>query len=120
MSAQDAAPETAAPADPQPTGHVDEQKAAETPTPPGFVSKLAEYEELFKDRYTGKDEEYMKRVNTPLEPIIIHPWPPQRDFGGRDNHRGHGHWRGGGGGHRGGGGDRFDRRDGRGGGRRRW
>ncbi|KAI6202462.1 RNMT-activating mRNA cap methyltransferase subunit [Aphelenchoides besseyi] len=62
-----------------------------------FVSKLDEYEELFKDRYTENDSEYMKRVNSQPQPIIVHPWPPKRDFYERSDRQRHNHWRGGGG-----------------------
>ncbi|KAI6222819.1 hypothetical protein M3Y95_00934100 [Aphelenchoides besseyi] len=69
---------------------VDSQPPAE------FASKLDEYETLFKDRYTENDSEYMKRVNSQPEPIIVHPWPPKRDFHERSDRPRQNHWRGGG------------------------
>ncbi|EGT38346.1 hypothetical protein CAEBREN_11586 [Caenorhabditis brenneri] len=78
-------------------------------------------DELFKDRYTEKDERYQKMAETGFEKVIVvHPWDPRRfnnnrgGRGGRGGWRGgyqnrdggnQNNWRGGGGGYRGGGGN---------------
>ena len=44
---------------------------------------LTKYEEMFKDRFTEKDTEYMETVNTPLpDPPCVTNWftKPRRDF----------------------------------------
>lgn len=47
------------------------------------AQKLAEYEELFKHRYTMEDPKYAATVNRPPDsPAIVDPWggKPQRNF----------------------------------------
>ncbi|CAD5211719.1 unnamed protein product [Bursaphelenchus xylophilus] len=67
------------------------------PDEDGFVSKLSEYEEMFKDRYTQNDVDYVNRVNQPLEPIVMPNWSAPRQFfrrNGNSNWRGNGNPRG--------------------------
>ncbi|CAD5207072.1 unnamed protein product [Bursaphelenchus okinawaensis] len=79
-------------------GNSPDEKTVEADPDDGFVSKLAEYEEMFKDRYTENDPDYLYRVNQQLEPIVMPNWNPPRQFYRRNgnNWRGNGNPRGGG------------------------
>ncbi|XP_076082025.1 uncharacterized protein LOC143052808 isoform X1 [Mytilus galloprovincialis] len=67
--------------------------------------KVQELEEMFKDRYTENDEDYMKTVSTPLpDPPCIKNWFVRQQ-------RGNWNRGGGGGGYRGSGDRRYDDRN---------
>ncbi|XP_060809319.1 RNA guanine-N7 methyltransferase activating subunit [Amyelois transitella] len=70
---------------------------------------LAQCEEEFKDRFTDKDEEFMKILNAePSTPPIVSPWWTPQNSGRQNDHRNNKR-------HRyeqhGGGRDRYGRRD---------
>uniref|UniRef100_A0A915EC48 Uncharacterized protein n=1 Tax=Ditylenchus dipsaci TaxID=166011 RepID=A0A915EC48_9BILA len=60
-----------------------------------FESNLEEYEKLFSNRYTSKDEDFVKKSNAIFEPIHIFPWQERgnnfngANNGGRGNRRNH-------------------------------
>ncbi|KAF1770089.1 hypothetical protein GCK72_001907 [Caenorhabditis remanei] len=66
-------------------------------------------EELFKDRYSEKDERYKTMADTGFEKVIVvHPWDPRRN----NNYRNRGGFNSGGGRGDGGGGYRNQNRGG--------
>ncbi|PIC52610.1 hypothetical protein B9Z55_002643 [Caenorhabditis nigoni] len=70
------------------------------------MTETKSLDELFKDRYTDKDERYKKMAETGFEKVIVvHPWDARRNNfrgrgGGGYNNQNRGGWvpRGGGGG----------------------
>ncbi|VDH97822.1 RNMT-activating mini protein [Mytilus galloprovincialis] len=83
----------------------DEPSLDSSPSMTEIERKVQELEEMFKDRYTENDEDYMKTVSTPLpDPPCIKNWFVRQQ-------RGNWNRGGGGGGYRGSGDRRYDDRN---------